>query len=570
MYRHPYFDLLLHGDSELESLTGLKILERITLHEWPLSCVQRLTLDRGRQVIYKSQYGPTVEADVYARARSPLLPWAESRYRAEGHVCMLIEYIDAPMFEDLEPSEADALRVADEVCAGIETMGDDLPAYLDVRDAERWQAYVHALLSELRALIDGGAFSETTTEMAADLARWAALPSVLAAFDGPCGYVHRDLGADNVLVQPDGLRVIDWQRPIWGPTDLDRIDLLNSLGYDPLRHVDAGVFQVWLILAIGWLTEAGILALLRLSPSLLEGLPSAGLCLGRVCPAGLRATDGTGRSRHHGPHPARRGLRPRALLPRLRAGLPGWALDRNQAHTQASPGSTERPVLQRAPSMPEPGRRLGVLGLPDLELDEILELLQGQLAKLDVLCFGWIDFPWLADFNDHVIPVARTDLDRKVRFGMQKHGDLIRLGNCFSRDLDPLALFIPPVAVLGVGHVARIVLAIPDVEPIELTPARGVNADPHAVPTEAFVLVVADAHHKCANAHRSAFPHVKRAIEAGIVRREHGEKVGRKAPAVNLWLSGKLVLLIVFRTMQLARHVLIQGEPVRRPALWNG
>jgi hypothetical protein len=92
--------------------------------------------------------------------------------------------------------------------------------------------------------------------MAADLARWAVSPSVLAAFDRSCGYVHRDLSADNVLVRPDGYRVIDWQRPIWGPVDLDCVDMLNSLGYDPLRHINIGVVQVWLILSIGWLTEA--------------------------------------------------------------------------------------------------------------------------------------------------------------------------------------------------------------------------------------------------------------------------------------------------------------------------
>jgi hypothetical protein len=34
------------------------------------------------------------------------------------------------------------------------------------------------------------------------------------------------------------------------------VDLLNSLGYDPAQYVDGGVVQIWLILSIGWLTEA--------------------------------------------------------------------------------------------------------------------------------------------------------------------------------------------------------------------------------------------------------------------------------------------------------------------------
>jgi hypothetical protein len=256
MLPHPYFDLRLHDDPELESLLDDRIVERTTLHEWPLSCVQRLTLASGRRLIYKTQYGPTVEADVYASAHSPLLPWAETLYRAEGHVCMLIEYIDAPPFEDLEPSEEAALRVARELRAGLDEMGDDLPCYIDIRDEGRWRAYVQAMLDEMTELIDRGAFSQTSRQMAADLARWSESSSVLAAINAPAGYVHRDFCGDNLLVLSDGYRVIDWQRPIWGPTDLDRVDLLNSLSYDPLRHVDAGVVQVWLLLSIGWLTEA--------------------------------------------------------------------------------------------------------------------------------------------------------------------------------------------------------------------------------------------------------------------------------------------------------------------------
>jgi Ser/Thr protein kinase RdoA (MazF antagonist) len=256
MLDHPYFELKLHDDEELEALIGDQIIERVTLHEWPLSCVQRLTLAQGRKLIYKTQYGPTVEAEVYERARSSLLPWAQTLYRAQGHTCMLIEYVDAPMFEDLEPSAEEALRVAREVRAQMDELRDDLPCYIDVRNVERWQDYTQAMLGELGALIDGGAFTETTTEMAAQLADWTASPAVRTAFGRRCGYVHRDFSADNILVLSDGYTIIDWQRPIYGPTELDQVDLLNSLGYDPAEHVDGGVVQIWLILSIGWLTEA--------------------------------------------------------------------------------------------------------------------------------------------------------------------------------------------------------------------------------------------------------------------------------------------------------------------------
>lgn len=55
MHRHRHFDLWLHDDEELVPLLQGQIAERVTLHEWPLSCVQRLTTAQGKKVIYKSQ-----------------------------------------------------------------------------------------------------------------------------------------------------------------------------------------------------------------------------------------------------------------------------------------------------------------------------------------------------------------------------------------------------------------------------------------------------------------------------------------------------------------------------------
>ena len=265
MLHHPYFDLWLHDDDELASLAGGEIVERVTLHEWPLSCVQRLTLAGGRKLIYKTQYGPTVEPEVYAHVQSDLLPWAETIYRADGHAgshagrhaCMLIEYVDAPMFEDLHPSEEDAVRVGREVQARIAEIDGERPHYIDVSSEAWWAAYVEAMLDELSGLIQQGAFTITTPAMVRELARCAQSKAVLDAIRGQPGYVHHDLSADNVLVLPEGgYRVIDWQRPLLGPVDLDLVDLLNSLGYDPLRHVDPGVVHVWLLLLIGWFVEA--------------------------------------------------------------------------------------------------------------------------------------------------------------------------------------------------------------------------------------------------------------------------------------------------------------------------
>ena len=75
---------------------------------------------------------------------------------------------------------------------------------------------------------------------------------MLAAIRARPGYVHRDLCGDNLFVLPDGYRVIDWQRAIRGPTELDLVTLLSSLGFDPLRHVDEGTLRLWLLLQVYW------------------------------------------------------------------------------------------------------------------------------------------------------------------------------------------------------------------------------------------------------------------------------------------------------------------------------
>ncbi len=58
MHRHEYFDLWLHDDEELALLVQGDILERVTLHEWPLSCVEQLTMAVGCALIehYQTEF----------------------------------------------------------------------------------------------------------------------------------------------------------------------------------------------------------------------------------------------------------------------------------------------------------------------------------------------------------------------------------------------------------------------------------------------------------------------------------------------------------------------------------
>ncbi len=258
MYRHRHFDLWVHDDEELAPFVQGDVLERVTLHEWPLSCVQRIAMPDGRKLIYKTQFGPTVEPEFYASARSDLLPWAQAIYRSDGHVCMLIEFIEGPRIEDISPPEEEVVRVGRAVMERIASITGELPHYLDVSDERKWEALVEATLRDLQGLVAQGKFSLVGEAAIRDLERWAFSEPVLSAVSAKPGYVHRDLGGGNLFVLPDGYRVIDWQRPILGPTDLDLAVLLESLGFDPRPHVGEGVVRVLNFLQVHWLTQCAV------------------------------------------------------------------------------------------------------------------------------------------------------------------------------------------------------------------------------------------------------------------------------------------------------------------------
>ena len=130
MHLHPHFDLLLHSDEELSALLGAALVERETLHEWPLSCVQRIRLEDGQRWIYKAAARPTVEPEFYAAARSPVLPCTRKLHRDAHYACLLIEEVHGDRLDSLSLSEADVLHTAARLLrkiAAIERVpGEDL------------------------------------------------------------------------------------------------------------------------------------------------------------------------------------------------------------------------------------------------------------------------------------------------------------------------------------------------------------------------------------------------------------------------------------------------------------
>ena len=68
--------------------------------------------------------------------------------------------------------------------------------------------------------------------------------------------IHGDLKADQVFVTPAGYRVIDWQRPVVAPPEVDLVSLLVGQEVDPYEFIDPQVAGIFWFLRLHWAVEA--------------------------------------------------------------------------------------------------------------------------------------------------------------------------------------------------------------------------------------------------------------------------------------------------------------------------
>lgn len=120
MQTHPIFkDIWLHTDAELADILGAGIVERETIHQWPLSCVQKVCLDGGQKFAYKSQLPPSVEGDFYERASSALLPGCRVLGDLGRCHTMTLDWIEAPLLRDTVHSGSELVACGERILSQI-------------------------------------------------------------------------------------------------------------------------------------------------------------------------------------------------------------------------------------------------------------------------------------------------------------------------------------------------------------------------------------------------------------------------------------------------------------------
>ncbi|MBI1257090.1 MAG: phosphotransferase [Chloroflexi bacterium] len=257
MQSHPHFrDLRYHTDAALADLLGIAIHERKTIHEWPLSLVQKLTLADGRALVYKSQLPPTVEPEFYAAASSPLLPGSQALGNLGDCAIMTFDWIDAPLLRDEAYSASALVHHGRRVIEQIGAITGDLPVYLDIGSAEKWAAECEFVFERLATLIADKRFTSVDPAGLSQVRGWAHSTSVVETVAYQSRLIHGDLTAEQVFVTPDGYRIIDWQRPMIAPPEIDLVVLLDRQKIDPYPFVDPVAIRLYWFLHLRWAVVA--------------------------------------------------------------------------------------------------------------------------------------------------------------------------------------------------------------------------------------------------------------------------------------------------------------------------
>jgi hypothetical protein len=266
MEHHPFFDLWLHDTLEFTEYLGVEIVERVTLHEWPLSCVQHLRLADGRQLVYKSQLSAaSLEPEFFTaasrdQAGSPnpaqvRLPHAEVLGQLQNSIGMLFEYIDAPRLEELHLTEEGIVKHGKHLLSNLRLFHVEMPAYIDISSPDIWQAFVKETLSLLQGLITNGQFSLTPPAALDKLTQWSMSHALSTAIAEPAVLNHGDLCGDNIFTTPQGFIIIDWQRPVRGPAGLDLVQYYSTMGVEPLKYLPREIVDLDKFIHLRWFAE---------------------------------------------------------------------------------------------------------------------------------------------------------------------------------------------------------------------------------------------------------------------------------------------------------------------------
>ncbi|MBN2048167.1 MAG: phosphotransferase [Anaerolineaceae bacterium] len=256
MKRHPYFDLLQHENHELEQILQGEIQTRQTLQEWPLSAVEKITLDDGRKFTCKAQRPPTLELAFYQQTHAPHLMNDVFHFQQGDYQTILFEWVEAAELDPYMEEHHQILWNVDRFLKAIEQMDHGQPVFIDLSTAEKFTTHFTQSSRRIRELVQQQQLSEFILDWIESFDSLVSDPAMVSAAAKNARLVHGDLTADNVLLTPEqDFYILDWQRPLRCNPELDRMLLLNMFEKPPDLPIDEHIQYLYQMLQIDWLAQ---------------------------------------------------------------------------------------------------------------------------------------------------------------------------------------------------------------------------------------------------------------------------------------------------------------------------
>jgi hypothetical protein len=254
MKKHRQHDLWLHNNSELSNLLGSEILSRKTLHEWPNSCVQRILLKNTRTYIYKYQSGGIVEFLFYKNAVSPILPKAWTLWEDSWYSCMIIEYLETPIFGQPNISESVLFETSVLLTEEIQKIKGNFPVLLDISSYPKWVDMVCETIKTLRKNIHANRTYGTGMQDIDFIEKNVLSSSIQDIYQTQVGLIHGDLNGGNIFYNGE-YKIIDWQSCKLAPIVLDQAGFLSRQGIDPSKYISSEATFMLYFIGIWWLIK---------------------------------------------------------------------------------------------------------------------------------------------------------------------------------------------------------------------------------------------------------------------------------------------------------------------------
>ncbi len=115
---------------------------------------------------------------------------------------------------------------------------------------------VDEVLSRRDQLTETGWFTHPDRKAANRIRAWAGSPAVVSAISARSRAIHGDLNGGQVFVTDSGYRVIDWQRPVIAPAEVDLVSLLVDKRVEPHGVVDDAAVDTFWLLRLHWAVVA--------------------------------------------------------------------------------------------------------------------------------------------------------------------------------------------------------------------------------------------------------------------------------------------------------------------------